>query len=134
VSMVKMNVTFLKNSLPKLRSVYLQGALYVVHREAQETITLAKEKYVPVVTGELKNSDFVNEPRPTSRTYGTCAFGFGRAGSKAEKYALRVHELPPSAGQGKSKYLQKAVMERAGKGYEARIGRMFEAWLKGQIK
>jgi hypothetical protein len=134
MSMVSMHVKVLKNSLPKMRSVYLQGGLYVVHREAQETVTLAKEKYVPVVSGDLRNSDFVNEPRPTSRTYGTCEFGFGRKGSRAERYALRVHELPASAGQGKSKYLQKAVMERAGKGYEQRIGRMFQQWLKGQIK
>lgn len=117
------------NKFPKLKDAFLKGAGYTVHREAQETIKLAKEKYVPVVSGDLRNSSFVDEPTQTGSTRMTIGLGFGKAGSPAAKYALVVHERPPSIGQGKNKYLTKAVNERTGRGYEQRIGDVFRSWL-----
>lgn len=87
-----------------LEERFLQG----VQLWAEMTMTLAKAVYVPVVTGVLRASGYVTEAIPHPDGY-VIELGFGGA---AAKYAFVVHERPKSIGQGKNKYLYKAVMDR----------------------
>ena len=77
-------------------------AMYMV---AEEIMTDAKQNYVPVVSGNLRRSGFVN-PFQVQAQRVTVTLGFGGA---AKSYALAVHEAPDYKGQGKNKYLSKPV-------------------------
>jgi hypothetical protein len=72
---------------------------------AEEIMTDSKTNYVPVDTGNLRNSGFVEPVRLTPNTV-RIRLGFGNA---AANYALAVHEAPSGYGQGKNKYLTKAM-------------------------
>jgi len=72
---------------------------------AEEIMTDSKTNYVPVDTGNLRNSGFVEPVRISSKVV-KVRLGFGGA---ASPYAAMVHEAPPGWGQGKNKYLTKAV-------------------------
>lgn len=84
----------------------LQAALYMV---AEEIMTDAKQNYVPVDTGVLRDSGFVNRSTVTAGRV-LVTLGFGGA---ARSYALLVHERPDTIGQGKNKYLSKPVNAKA---------------------
>ncbi len=88
-----------------LEERFLQG----VQLWAEMTMTLAKAVYVPVLTGTLRASGYVTEAIPHPDGW-VIELGFGGA---ATKYAFVVHERPKSVGQGKNKYLYKAVVDRA---------------------
>ncbi len=75
---------------------------------AEMTMTLAKAVYVPVDSGVLRASGYVTEMVPHPDGY-VIEMGFGGA---AAKYAFVVHERPKHVGQGKNKYLYRAVTER----------------------
>lgn len=77
----------------------LANALYMF---AEEVMTYAKIMYVPVQSGALKRSGFVNKPVKTP-TRITVEIGFNTP------YALKVHEYPKSYGQGKNKYLSQPL-------------------------
>lgn len=87
-----------------LEERFLQG----VQLWAEMTMTLAKAVYVPVDTGVLRASGYVSEAIVHPDGY-VIELGFGGA---AAKYAFVVHERPKHIGQGKNKYLYKAVMDR----------------------
>jgi hypothetical protein len=80
----------------------LSEALYVV---AEEIMTDSKQNYVPVITGTLRRSGFVNRPRVQAGKV-VIVIGYGGA---ARSYALAVHEAPITRGQGKNKYLSNPV-------------------------
>lgn len=87
-----------------LEERFVQG----VQLWAEMTMTLAKAVYVPVVTGVLRASGYVSEAIPYPDGF-IIEMGFG---GSASKYAFVVHERPKSVGQGKNKYLFKAVRDR----------------------
>ena len=72
---------------------------------AEEIMTDSKQNYVPVITGTLRASGFVQEPVVFNKTV-TVTLGFGGA---ASAYAAAVHEAPNNWGQGKNKYLSKPM-------------------------
>ncbi len=59
-----------------------------LYREAEDIMARSKEIYVPVKTGALRRSGYVEEPTITSTT-ATVVLGFGGA---AAPYAVYVHE------------------------------------------
>lgn len=80
----------------------VSAGLYLV---AEEIMTDAKMHYVPVVTGALRRSGFVEKGVVTGNTV-TVKLGFG---GSATPYALAVHEYPAHYGQGKNKYLLRPI-------------------------
>lgn len=94
-----------KNKFSKVAGATLDDMRTGMVRIAEEIMTDAKQNYVPVVTGDLRRSGFVEEPVVTSKSV-TVTLGFG--GSAAD-YAAAVHEAPASWGQGKNKYLTKPM-------------------------
>ena len=105
-------------------------------REA-ETIMGISKTYVPVDKGILRASGHVALPEVRGSSV-SVTLGYGGA---AASYAIPVHEIPPPPAQspgGRSarhrpptqwKYLERAVLERAGVLHEALardMGRLFE--------
>ena len=80
----------------------LADALYV---EAELIMTDSKANYVPVDTGQLRNSGTVLRPEITSNQV-SVTLGYGGASAP---YAAKIHEAPPRWGQGKNKYLSKPL-------------------------
>ena len=80
----------------------LASALHIV---GEEIMTYAKQETVPVDTGALRNSGTVM-PGPVTKNRQTVILGFG---GDAAPYAAAVHEAPRSYGQGKNKYLSRAI-------------------------
>lgn len=80
-----------------------------MYQEAQIEMTEAKRR-VPVDTGTLRASGFVNDPERHGRQV-TVTLGFGGA---AEEYALIVHEdLEAFHKVGQAKYLESVLDESA---------------------
>ncbi len=78
--------------------------------EGQKIMTKSKRTFVPVKSGTLKSSGFVEKPE-RSRHGVTVTLGYGGA---AKSYALIVHEdrrgvVPRAGGQGGPKYLERPV-------------------------
>lgn len=90
------------NQLTNATNMAVGSALYMV---AEEIMTDSKTNYVPVVTGALRRSGFVNKPIITTNRVAV-ELGFG---GSAISYALAVHERPNGFGQGKNKYLIKPI-------------------------
>lgn len=91
---VSNNLSQLKNMLP----TDVGAALYI---EAEKVMTNSQQNFVPVVTGDLRRSGFVEEPTYASgKIEVVCGFG-----SNTTAYAAAVHEAPPNWGQGRRKYL-----------------------------
>jgi hypothetical protein len=63
------------------------GALF---REGESIMGDSKEKFVPVITGNLRSSGHVDKPKITTKG-ASVEFGFG---GPAAPYALAVHENP----------------------------------------
>ena len=78
-------------------------------RACEEIITDAKEHYVPVDTGALKNSGHVKPPRVEGdRVIVECGFG-----GAAAPYAIYVHEdLSAHHPVGEAKYLEKPALKK----------------------
>lgn len=100
---------------------YVQGAIITdladaLYTEAELIMTDSKMNYVPVDTGVLRNSGTVQKPVIT-RTDVTVTLGYG---GPAAPYAIRVHEYPPSFGQGKNKYLSRPL-NKAERGMITRV-------------
>lgn len=84
-------------SLATLGSAFPAALGRALYRFAELDITsIAKEAYVPVVTGALRSSIRTEEPVVTR----TSAFVMVAAGGAAVKYALRVHENPRAGRTG----------------------------------
>ena len=75
--------------------------------EAEKIMTDSQINYVPVITGDLRRTGFVEEPKIQPNKV-TVTLGFG---SNTIAYALAVHDAPASWGQGKNKYLLKPLQK-----------------------
>lgn len=75
-----------------------------MYLEGERIMADAKSEFVPVLTGVLKGSGRVHEPRDLGNGVFEVRLTFG---GPAASYALEVHERPKSIGQGKNKYLEK---------------------------
>lgn len=80
-----------------------QALVAALYQEAQEILTIAKERYVPVDTGALRASGFVEPPTLTPNG-ATMSIGFG---GPSAPYAVIVHEdLTKRHRVGEAKYLE----------------------------
>ena len=102
----------------------LSDALYL---EAELIMTDSKTNYVPVDTGNLRNSGTVLPPVMKGKTI-EVTLGYG---GSATPYAVTVHEYPPTVGQGKNKFLSKplnkaerGMVTRLATALRSRAGRM----------
>jgi hypothetical protein len=103
---MKINILVRSNqNFSKLTSATVQDVGRSLYMVAEEIMTDAKANYVPVVTGNLRRSGFVEKPVIRGSSV-NITLGFGGA---ATEYALAVHEYPPGYGQGKNKFLSKPV-------------------------
>lgn len=68
----------------------------------EETMTIAKEQFVPVDTGVLRDSGRVDSFDRRKGPAIELSFGEGPAGG----YAIKVHELPRPHRVGQDKYLE----------------------------
>jgi len=83
-----------------------------LREEAEEIMRRSKNEFVPVDTGTLKNSGFVNDVQRKGDDV-SVVLGYGGA---AEAYALAVHE----GHKQKPKYLERPINEAVG-GMDRRI-------------
>jgi hypothetical protein len=103
---MKINILVRSNqNFSKLANATVQDVGRSLYMVAEEIMTDAKANYVPVVTGNLRRSGFVEKPDIKGNSVNV-TFGFGGA---ATEYALAVHEYPAGYGQGKNKFLSKPV-------------------------
>lgn len=108
------------------------GLGLAIYDEAEGIIGLAKEKYVPVETGQLRASGHVNPPAQTADAV-EVTFGFGNS---AIAYAAIVHErvyrsdgvTPIHHPVGQAKYLEQAALD-ALPGMPERIALRFYGYL-----
>lgn len=76
-------------------------------RFGQKIVGHSQEHYVPVDTGALRRSGFADPPQRQGNV-AAVDIGFG---GEAVDYAYVVHEAPPNWGQGKNKFLSKAISD-----------------------
>jgi len=102
----------------------------VMKEEADEVLRLAKDRYVPIDTGALKDSGFTKGPSYPRKGAVEVTVGFGpslhtrraRGGQSGSEYAVPVHEMPNLLHQhGSWKYLQIPLLIRMA-GFERRAG------------
>jgi len=80
-----------------------QAVMATLYQEGQNIMTVAKQNYVPVDTGALRASGFVEVPKPTARGF-AMEIGFG---GPSAPYAVIVHEdLTKRHPVGQAKYLE----------------------------
>lgn len=85
-----------------------------VFMEGTEIMADSKENYVPVLTGNLRNTGHVDQPAPSGGGQFTVVLSYDAP------YAGIVHEAPPGWGQGRRKYLETPVMA-ASRGFQSRV-------------
>ena len=96
-----------------------------LYQEAELVMTTSKDQ-VPVDTGTLKNSGFVNDPDVNG---GEIAVVLGYGGA-ASAYALKQHEdLTLRHDDGNAKFLERPVLA-AGKGLAARLAARVKSALR----
>ena len=116
----------LREKLRRLGAAALPAGGRSLFESAENIMSISKEQYVPVETGTLKSSGFVQPPDTTGNNV-SVYLGYGGA---AAPYALAVHENPragktggvsPSgkkykrwATVGQWKYLEQPVNENLG--------------------
>lgn len=81
-----------------------------MHEEGKAILEESQADYVPVVTGELRASGFVNAPEITGGRI-RVRIGYGRRDSKAQAYAIGVHEADTT--RPGRKYLSKPLRRRS---------------------
>ncbi len=124
-------ITGIKEAVAKLDRIesVTPGALAAALKtEAELIMTDSKDHYVPVDTGDLKSSGFVDDATIRG-TRVTVELGYNT------DYALIVHEdrrgvVPRPGGQGGPKYLERPVRKRAdriGRSVARRLARMWGA-------
>jgi len=100
---MKMTVK-LKDNIPVAADTTMEEVGMALYQVGERIMTDSKENYVPIVTGELRRSGFVDYPTASGIGKVEVVMGFGRD-FPARNYAVEVHEAPPEYGQGKRKYL-----------------------------
>jgi hypothetical protein len=104
---MKMEVR-LNNNIPIAADATLEEVGMAMYQVGERVMLDSKENYVPIVTGELRRSGFVDYPKADGVGRIEVVMGYGRD-FPARNYAVEVHEAPPEYGQGKRKYLTQAV-------------------------
>ncbi|NBO55359.1 MAG: hypothetical protein EBU84_12390 [Actinobacteria bacterium] len=94
-----------KNDFAQIEGAILDDLEKALYLEAELIMTTSKRDYVPVVTGNLRNSGTVKRP---VRNGDKIEVELGYGGSAAP-YAAIVHEYPKTIGQGKNKYLSQPL-------------------------
>lgn len=102
----------LKNDFPIAADATIEEVSQGLYQAAERVMTDSKENYVPVVTGELKRSGFVDQPQVSRLGRIGVVLGYGRT-FPSRRYAVTVHEAPPEYGQGKRKFLSQALFHNA---------------------
>ena len=102
----------LKNDLPIAADATIKEVGQGLYQAAERVMTDSKENYVPVVTGELRRSGFVDYPQSKSLGRIGVVLGYGRT-FPSRRYAVTVHEAPPEYGQGRRKFLTRALFHNA---------------------
>lgn len=78
----------------------------VLYQVAQTILTVSQSDYVPVVTGNLRASGFVDRPVRHGADEISVEMGYSTS------YAWARHEAPMDWGQaGHSKYLERAIVD-----------------------
>jgi hypothetical protein len=98
------------NRFPEFEALTIAEIAGGLVRIGEQIMTESKTNYVPVITGNLRNSGTVLPPEVTKNAV-RVQLGYGGG---AIDYAAKVHEAPPWVGQGKNKYLSIPFNERAG--------------------
>ena len=99
-------VVKVRNDFAKFKNVAIQDVADSLYVEAEGIMTASKTLYVPVVTGNLKNSGTVLKPTMTDgKVEVVLGYGMGTSVGGDVTYAALVHEYPKSYGQGRNKYL-----------------------------
>lgn len=107
---VSARVTF-DNQIGRYRVASERKMVRVLTKQGRKILKSARDEYVPVVTGNLRSTGKVEEPdllRSGDGGYHRASVNVSFGGDQAP-YALAVHEAPPDWGQGKNKFLTKAV-------------------------
>ena len=102
---VKMNQNF-----PEATEATISDLKMALNASGEMVMTISKRDFVPVQTGLLQGSGFVDEAEQQGDMVVT-TLGYGGA---AREYAVAVHEAPPEWGQGKNKYLSKPLYMLSG--------------------
>ena len=90
IQMKVLGLPQLKNDVARYGDRALQAMAAALKKEAELIMTDSKSNYVPVDTGNLRDSGYVAEPK-IGGTHATVELGYGGA---AAGYALFVHENP----------------------------------------
>lgn len=105
-----------KNMVKAYEARLVPAIAAALYQEAESIMTAAKDGYIPIKTGALRRSAHVVPPKiQGSKITVTLA-----AGGPSAPYAYKVHEAPPTWGQGKNKYLEKPVLA-AKRGFGKRL-------------
>lgn len=115
------------NRFPEFEALTIAEVAGSLVRIAEQIMTDSKQNYVPVITGNLRNSGTVLPPEVTKNAI-RVQLGYGGG---AIDYAAKVHEAPPWVGQGKNKYLSIPFNERAGSAHEF-VAELLRAVYKGR--
>lgn len=107
-----------KNNFGGIQGAIIEDLEKALYLEAELIMTTSKRDYVPVVSGNLRNSGTVKRP---VRSGDKIEIELGYGGSAAP-YAAIVHEYPKNVGQGKNKYLSQPLNVSA-KNMAARIAK-----------
>ena len=97
---IKMNQNF-----PEATEATISDLKMALNASAEVVMTTSQRDFVPVQTGLLQGSGFV-EPAEQHGDLVVVTLGYGGA---AREYAVAVHEAPPEWGQGKNKYLSQPL-------------------------
>lgn len=104
------------NSFPQVQGAIIDDLKSALFVEAEMVMTDSKFNYVPVDTGNLRNTGTVLAPTVKNNRV-EVRLGYG---SSSVQYAFKIHEAPKSWGQGRNKYLTKPL-NKASHGMESRI-------------
>lgn len=111
---VKVSLTY-NNKINSKRVSTEKKLFKELEKQGEKILKTAKDKYVPVQTGALKESGKVEAHEPIRN--GTSGYDQAKVditfGNEDVNYALSVHEAPPDWGQGKNKYLTNAINDHA---------------------
>ena len=105
--MMKIEVT---SNFPEAADATISDLKMALNASGEMVMTISKRDFVPVQTGLLQSSGFVEEAEQEGDMVVT-TLGYGGA---AREYAVAVHEAPPTWGQGKNKYLSKPLYMLSG--------------------
>lgn len=102
---MKIKAKVVKNNFGAIAGATVHHVASALTQEAEAIMADSKVNYVPVDTGNLRNSGTVLMPKMTPKVV-SVEFGYGGA---AAPYAEVVHEYPKAYGQGKNKYLSQPL-------------------------